>query len=590
MALVRRSGARFEQNIWPGFVDALTALLLILMFVLSIFMIVQFSLRETITGQDQRLIEQEQEIIAQEERIDALSSDLAALSEVLALERDRSAVLEGQVGELRASLSNQEAEADRLSAALAAMTQARDAAEARVVELSTSLSESQDAEAALSDALAAARDEIDAQTEAARLAAARRQALEAMIARLNEEADVAADAIAKLETDRSSALAMIAQLRQEAAEDAAARAELETARTDLEAERAELTQLLATLRDRNTALAEDLETVRSDLSEEEKLREEIAALYAAARERLETAETALTAEEEARLIEAAAAAELRRKLEEQSDELDTVTLALEEARREAEETLTLLAAARAAASELGEVEDEAARRARLLRIAETELARAKQATLAEARKVERLNIQIRELRTQLASLQGLLDAAEERDEEQKVQIEQLGEKLNAALAQKVSELARFRSVFFEKMEQVLGGRQDIRRVGDRFVFESEVLFSLGSAQLGAAGRQELSKLGEVLRALEGEVPEDVDWILRVDGHTDKQPYFGQFGDNLGLSAARALSVVRYLIENEGIPPERLAATGFGETRPIDPGESPEAYAQNRRIEFKFTER
>ncbi len=185
-----------------------------------------------------------------------------------------------------------------------------------------------------------------------------------------------------------------------------------------------------------------------------------------------------------------------------------------------------------------------------------------------------------------------MDDAETRDAEAQVQIARLGERLNAALAQKVGELARFRSVFFEKMEQVLGGRQDIQRVGDRFVFQSEVLFAAGAATLGGAGRTEISKLGAVLREVADEMPEDLNWILRVDGHTDKIPVGsrGRYRDNWELSQARALSVVRYLIEHENVPPERLMAAGFGEFQPIDDGDTPEALARNRRIEFKFTER
>ena len=175
-----------------------------------------------------------------------------------------------------------------------------------------------------------------------------------------------------------------------------------------------------------------------------------------------------------------------------------------------------------------------------------------------------------------------------------MQIANLGERLNQALAEKVSELARFRSAFLERMEEVLGGREDIARVGDRFVFQSEVLFETGSAQLGPEGREKLADLGEILRAVAAEAPEGLDWVLRVDGHTDKRPLTAgpgaKYADNWELSAGRALSVVRHLIYAEGVPPERLAAAGFGEFRPVVEGDSPEALARNRRIEFKFTER
>jgi chemotaxis protein MotB len=153
-------------------------------------------------------------------------------------------------------------------------------------------------------------------------------------------------------------------------------------------------------------------------------------------------------------------------------------------------------------------------------------------------------------------------------------------------------MARFQSVFFEKMEKVLGGRQDIQRVGDRFVFQSEVLFAQGSAELGPEGEAELSKLGAVLREVAGEMPDDLNWIVRIDGHTDKIPVGGRgrYRDNWELSQGRALSVVKYLIEHENVPPTRLAATGFGEFQSVDDGDTPAALARNRRIEFKFTER
>ncbi|MEM9783476.1 MAG: peptidoglycan-binding protein [Pseudomonadota bacterium] len=210
----------------------------------------------------------------------------------------------------------------------------------------------------------------------------------------------------------------------------------------------------------------------------------------------------------------------------------------------------------------------------------------------DARRTALLNRQVRELRQQLGALQALLDDAASRDEAQQVRIEALGSQLNAALAQKVSELARFRSEFFGRMRDVLGGREDIQIVGDRFVFQSEVLFAPGSASLGPEGRAQLRQLGEVLREVSAEVPEGLNWILRVDGHTDALPItrVGRFRNNWELSQARALSVVSYLVDNENVPPSRLAATGFGEYQPLVVSDDPDVFAANRRIEFKFTER
>ena len=171
-----------------------------------------------------------------------------------------------------------------------------------------------------------------------------------------------------------------------------------------------------------------------------------------------------------------------------------------------------------------------------------------------------------------------------------MQIKALGQRLNAALATKVHELSRYRSEFFGRLREVIGSRKDVRIVGDRFVLQSELLFAKGSAELGEGGRRELAKLATTLLEIAIKMPDDIDWILRVDGHTDSDPIAtAQFPSNWELSTARALSVVHYLI-SEGIPAKRLAATGFGEHYPIENGESEAAKAKNRRIELKFTQR
>ncbi len=183
-----------------------------------------------------------------------------------------------------------------------------------------------------------------------------------------------------------------------------------------------------------------------------------------------------------------------------------------------------------------------------------------------------------------------LAKAKEQIKEQKVQIAELGERLNRALAQLVGErrYQHYRSLFLEKLDEVLGGGDGFERVGDRFVFLSEVLFAPGLAELGSEGEAELAKLGAALRDVSEGIPTEVDWSLRVDGHTDMQMIRGgRYQDNWELSQARALSVVRYLVEEEGIPPHRLAAAGFGEHRPMVKGDSPEALARNRRMEFKL---
>ncbi|MGD0720166.1 MAG: peptidoglycan -binding protein [Roseiarcus sp.] len=204
--------------------------------------------------------------------------------------------------------------------------------------------------------------------------------------------------------------------------------------------------------------------------------------------------------------------------------------------------------------------------------------------------VDVLNQQIAALRRQLAAIEDALAASEASGKDAQTRIADLGSRLNTALAQKVQELARYRSDFFGRLRQILGSRPGIRVVGDRFVFESSVLFDSARADISPAGRQSLDDLAAAVIDLEREIPPDLPWILRIDGHTDRQPISGgPFRSNWELSSARAIAVVQYLI-TKGIPPERLAAAGFGEFQPIDPGQDEDALARNRRIELKLTER
>lgn len=531
-----RGGQRFSAIIWPGFVDALTTLLLILIFLVTIFMVVQFALRETITTKENELAD--------------LSAQVADLADALGLERSRTAdltttldaaqreadrqnaliaTLQGQIETGQAALGAAEAKITSFEAQVATLLSERDAARGAASSLTAERDKLLSDQEALNLAVAKARSEIDAQAEAARLAAARREALEALVA-------------------------------------------------DLEAKGAE------------------------------------------SRKKLSDAEAA-------RLTEAAAAELLRNRLKGAEDELTAMTLALEDQRRKAEETLTLLAAAEAARKSLDAellaqsgLGDEAARQKALLAVANEALAREQAASADAARKVALLNQQVAALRTQLGSLQDILDASEARDAEAKVQIDALGTRLNSALAQvaqeqkrraeleeaerirleaeakalkeQTVELARYRSEFFGKLSEVLAGREGVRVVGDRFVFSSEVLFNPGAADLSQEGRTQISNVVQTLQEVAAAIPPEIDWIIRVDGHTDAVPLSGQgkYRDNWELSQARALSVVRYMQDDLGFPPERLAATGFGEYRPVAAGDSPEARAQNRRIELKLTER
>src|SRR2546425_7573349 len=204
--------------------------------------------------------------------------------------------------------------------------------------------------------------------------------------------------------------------------------------------------------------------------------------------------------------------------------------------------------------------------------------------------VEVLNQQIAALRRQLSALEDALDATEKKDKESQGRIADLGQRLNVALAQRVQELSRYRSDFFGRLRVILGNRPDIRIVGDRFVFQSEVFFDTGQALVLAEGRAELDQVATALIDLDKQIPPEIAWVLRVDGHTDVRPINSPlFKSNWELSSARAISVVQYLI-SLGVPAQRLVAAGFAEFQPLDPAPNEDAYKRNRRIELKLTER
>ncbi|UYO40638.1 peptidoglycan -binding protein [Rhodopseudomonas palustris] len=213
----------------------------------------------------------------------------------------------------------------------------------------------------------------------------------------------------------------------------------------------------------------------------------------------------------------------------------------------------------------------------------------KQISARALAQVEVLNQQIAALRRQLAALEEALDASEKRGKESQNKIADLGQRLNVALAQRVQELSRYRSEFFGRLRAILGDRPDIRIVGDRFVFQSEVFFDTGQALLLPEGRAELDKVAEALKELDKKIPAELPWVVRVDGHTDKRPITGAFKSNWELSSARAISVVQYLM-SLGVPAQRLVAAGFAEFQPLDTADTDDAYKRNRRIELKLTER
>ncbi len=718
MALTRRQ-QRMNNAIWPGFVDAMTGLLLVLMFVLTIFMVIQFVLRETITGQASQL--------------DELAAEVATLAATLGLEQDRTAELETSLQEAATAADAQAAliasltvERDTTAAALATAQDEITEFEAQVAGLLADRTDAQslirdlqDREAelitqqeALNLALAQARTEINAGEEAARLAAARREALEALVADLETTAEVSAAQIAQLEAAAQDDATQISELEAARLSDAAAalalRERLATADTELtamtlaleeqrreaeetltilaatQAARDQLDQNLAaallaqqqaendlaqaliegsdldarllaalSLQDNTAAeLAEARAALETSNAQTEDLTVRLAAAVsanAASAGDLQAAEAALAAalaeskatteEIEAKLaaallaqqaaaLEASNANSANSTLE---DRLAEALLAQEALQAEVtalaegqsvttQERADLQARLAAALARAQSLEDTATSQEDLLAAANLALSQEEALSAESQRQVALLNAQVAELRNQVGTLQALLNLAEEADVAANVQIEQLGAQLNTALARVAAEerrrraleeaervrleeerarlqaeaqnLERFRSDFFGQLRDLLEGQDGVQIVGDRFVFSSEVLFRPGESNLSFQGRGEIAKVADILRNVADDIPDGIDWIIRVDGHTDNIPLSGtgEFRDNWELSQARALSVVRYMENALGIPPDRLAANGFGEYQPINRADTDVARAQNRRIEIKLTER
>ena len=552
MALNRRSsGNRFASTIWPGYVDAMTTLLLVVMFVLTIFMVAQSVLRDQIDTQGST-------IATQEQRLAALGQQIDQLGQALTTSEQRGSDLEGQLQERAEALASAETQArDRA----AHITRLNNQLETNRTELTQARSQLTEFEAEVA-ALMAAR--------AADLAKAQetQQNLQAQVSAEQNRASVAelAVASARKEIDAQAEQARLAAARREAME-----------------------TLIADLRRRSETASEQANAVQSQL----------------------------TTTEAERLVDAEAARVLRERLESADSELTAMTLALEENRQRAEETLTLLAAAEAARDrairDADQSVSEVERQKGLLAAAQRALAEQGDLSDDGARRVALLNEQVASLTAQLGSLQALLNTAGEGQKQAELEVENLGQQLNAALLRAAQEkdqrlqleeaartkaeaeardLARYRSEFFGRLSQILSGREGVQVVGDRFVFQSEVLFDPGAATLSDAGRDQIRGVAQMLSEIADEIPPEIDWIIRVDGHTDSTPLSGtgRFRDNWELSQARALAVVRYLVDDLGFPANRLAATGFADTRPVAEGNSPEALSRNRRIELKLTER
>jgi chemotaxis protein MotB len=498
-----RNRGRGGLDAWPGYVDALSTLLMVITFVLLVFVLAQGFLSVALNSRDQAL--------------ERLNRQVSELSDLLALEQ-------GQATELRAFLS-------RASEELRAMTGARD----RLADQQRSLAEERARLLAERDAARAERTqaaarladlEIASRTGVQRLTGAEAQIAEAQ-ARAEAAARDAASTAQRLAAEQQSRLGAERSLNE-------TRGALETARLEL-----------ATLR---RQLAEGTAELAAAQRRIQELREAEAAL-----DRTVRADRATI---EARLSDIA--------------RLEREIAALTALRNDAETR------ARAALTRAGEGERAAGEQQRL-----AEAARAQVALLSR---------QLEELRGQLARLNAALGESETRQREGDSVRENLQAQLAVALAQRVEELQRYRSEFFGQLRQVLGDRPELRVVGDRFVFPSEVLFPPGSTDLSPAGQAQIRQIASVVREVAARIPPEIPWVLRVDGHADRTPQRGpRFASNWELSAARAIAVANLLIE-AGLPPNRVAAAAFGEFQPLEPGDTPEALARNRRIELRLTDR
>ena len=758
MALSRRTGQRFQASIWPGFVDAMTGLLLVLMFVLTIFMVIQFVLRETITGQESEL--------------DALAAEIVAISEALGLEKAKVVELESDLGILTSTLSDREVVNEKqsllieslrfqnkenqaaLDKALTQITQfetqvanllaAQAASRTQIDQLQTQRRSLLDQQEALALTLAQARDEIDLAEQEARLKAAEREALELLITSLETEKSEAKKTI---EGQASEIQDLKVALDDEAAArliEAAAAAEL---RKRLKEADAELTAMTLILEEERKRAEETLTLLAAadavKLEMEDDLRQTVIALEAAnlklgsnetelksLKENIQNTDTEL---DEIKIALAASLARQQRLELELSDlnqnikkktatvedyseklsiaegDLAGALLTLEQqkisrqtledksnqdikdlrskladalaarwaavqSQKEALDNLKDVLAAKLISDRLNEENiSDLNEKEILLQMAQAqlqekskELSETSDGLLKSQRETALLNQQVLELRRQLSSLQSILALSEEKDKEDEIQLQNLGNRLNAALARVASEerkkrqleqslrieieaklneitilnskliaseveleraetkaqveedkriklevaeynrlqkerellksqateLERYKSNFFGRIRELVEGKDGVKIVGDRFVFSSEVLFDVGKADLSMLGKLEIQKVAVILNQVVQEIPKNLNWIIRVDGHTDSTAMVqgAEFKDNWELSQARALSVVRFMISDLGFPKDRLAATGFGEFQPVASGSSASELAQNRRIEIKLTEK
>ena len=638
MALLRRSGSRFTTNIWPGFVDAMTALLLVLMFVLSIFMVIQSVFREKITGQETELSKLENEVLSlisdlnlQKQEYDNLNAKNLAINKSL---KEQIELNERKSLEIKNTLQNLDLANIKISdfeIRVASLIARRTELISEIEQKDNRIKEEVSRLEASRLALASARNEIDEKKELARLAAAKREALELYIEDLTKNLNALSDNKNELEAKLNKGNIALALAYDNLEQTQTKLTSLSDLNTILQSTISDLKKNLLDEEKEKEIFIKDLNQKNTILSEKEKELITSKILVNKFKEDLKSKDMKLTETEKNLLIEKIALKNLREKLNESRAELELTTLSLEEERKRAIENLKLISSSEKAmflleennlklSNENNEIKSELIDLSELLEVREVSLNNLRSQLLNSENqnkisldKVKKLNQETLSLAAQLNDLKNLLTEYKIKDKETVAQVENLGSQLNSALTQvlveqkknaaleaerikkleeEANELQNYRSEFFGNLRKILGKNRGIEIVGDRFVFPSEILFDVGSDELQSKGLIELSQMAKVIRKIVIEIPKEIDWILRVDGHTDKTKFLngGKFKDNWELSQARALSVVKYFILDENLPAKRFAATGFGEFQPIDTSESEIALARNRRIEIKLTER
>jgi len=592
----RRYNKKESINIWPGFVDAMTALLLVLMFVLSIFMIVQSVLRETISGQNNELSQLNNEINELQNNLLIEKSKLKELDEIFEMK-----LIE---------FNNLEIKLDIEKRRLKKLNE-------QFIERSEKLEVANQDLLLLNYRLFALAEQLGNKSEELSLLEEKYQKKQVEFFSISSTVSEQLLTISNLQKDNKNLSQKLISFEMQVAN------LLNDKKNFIE----DNNNIKKELEDKLSSL-EKAKLIISKTRKEIDIKNQEARLAAARSEALEeyakklklenqkydlrnkNLEISLQEVENQNIIDQAAINSLRQSFQLQKEEFNILTLSLDTEKKEALKTLELLASSKAIRKILeeknknllketnDEKEKSEARRIALLE-ARYQLTKEQKLSKATLLELETIQKSTELLKKQIISLQNILDKSEESEKNNKIQIQTLGNRLNAALAKVASEqkkradnLEFYKSEFFGELRKILDNLDGVEVVGDRFLFSSEILFDSGSDILEVDGKNQIDKFAKVLKNISLTIPKNINWILRVDGHTDKIPLKNnlKFSDNWELSQARALSVVKYLINEHKINPKRLVAAGFGEFQPLNKANTTKGNALNRRIELKITER